>query len=751
MPQSILPAPTLESIAGTVERITFHSEESGFCVLKIALDKTEDEKTKTKGKNSKAKKDSTLTTVIGHLPTIRAGESIEATGTWIHNPQYGQQFKATSIKTVIPSLTEATLEGIEKYLGSGMIKGVGPVVAKKLAKAFGSDVLRIIEEEPNRLRTVPGLGESRIKMIIQGWAEQKSIRDIMIFLVGYGISTGRAVRIYKTYGDDAIKIITNNPYQLARDIRGIGFTSADAIAEKVGISKTSMIRARAGISHALTTAMEHDGHCGLPKGDLIVLCQKLLEIPLDLIAEALDLEIKQKSVVLEESGDTSYVFLKRLALAEITIANRIHELQQGPLPWPVINSDLAIGWVEKNLAIELSNSQKQAITTALSSKVMIITGGPGVGKTTLVNAIIKILNAKKLDIMLAAPTGRAAKRLTESTGVEAKTIHRMLQMNPVTGQFLKDDDSPLNCDLLIVDEMSMVDVPLMQALMRGLPSSSALFLIGDVDQLPSVGPGQVLADLIDSGVIPVIKLTEIFRQAATSTIITTAHAINQGYMPDLTYSPDEKSDFYFIETETPEDALGAILKLVTTRIPQKFGLSPLSDIQVLSPMTRGIIGTHTLNKELQQALNPNPGQSIERFGTTFGVGDKVMQIVNNYDKEVYNGDIGFIRQINRDTSEVGIAFDTRDVSYSAQELEEIVLAYATTIHKSQGSEYPAVIIPLMTQHYIMLQKKLVYTAITRGKKLVVVVGQRKALSMAIQKREHVKRWGLLRERVSKAP
>ena len=719
-----LPTSLLESLSGLVERVTFHNADNGFCVLKVQV---------------KGKKD--LFTVVGHVSTISAGEFIQASGTWFHDKQHGLQFKAQFLTATPPT----TLEGIEKYLGSGLIKGIGPVYAKKLAQAFKEDVFRIIEEEAHKLKEIAGIGPSRAEKITKGWADQKVIRDIMLFLHSHDISTARAVRIYKTYGAEAIKIISENPYRLAKDIRGIGFVSADKIAEKVGIEKTSLIRAQAGIAYALTTAMD-DGHCGLPKDQLIDLCQQLLEIPSELILQGLSFELEKEEVIQTTIEGMNCIFLSGLYYAEKNIAEKLLRLQSFPLPWPSIDAPSAIHWVEEKTSLTLSMSQKQAIEKALSSKVLIITGGPGVGKTTLVNSLLKILQAKKLDIALCAPTGRAAKRLSESTGYEAKTIHRLLEMNPAQGGFSKNEEYPLKCDVLVVDEVSMVDVPLMNALLKGIPPKAALFLVGDVDQLPSVGPGQVLADLIASRCFPVIQLTEVFRQAKQSKIIVTAHAINHGFMPDLSV-PDQDSDFYFVEAQDPESALVKILKLVKERIPQKFNYAPHSDIQVLCPMSRGIIGTRNLNVELQNVLNPPDEGSIQRFGWYYSVSDKVMQIENNYDKEVYNGDIGFIKHINKEDSELIIAFDNREVIYDFGELDEIVLAYATTIHKSQGSEYPVVIIPLMMQHYTMLKRNLIYTGITRGKRLVIVVGQKKALVIAIKQQKEQKRWSTLKERL----
>ncbi len=717
------PSP-LETLSGIVERVTFHNEENGFCVLRL-----------------QGKKQKELITVIGYVPMIASGEFIQASGAWIHDRQHGLQFKAELLKVTPPT----TLEGIEKYLGSGLIKGIGPVSASKLVKAFGKDVFSVIEAHPERLRDVLNLSASRSEKILNEWSAQKAIRDIMLFLHSHQVSTARAVRIYQTYGFAAIQIITENPYKLAKDIRGIGFLMADKIAQQIGISRESIIRAQAGIDYALTKAKE-DGHCGLPHQQLIASCQELLEVPELLIEQALALELENKSVIQECVDEINCIFLKQLYYEQKTIAERLVNLSKEKLPWPHIDAEAALTWVEQRTLLLLSETQKKAVTQALASKILIITGGPGVGKTTLVNSILKILQARDVKILLAAPTGRAAKRLSESTGAEAKTIHRLLETNSLEGHFNRDENFPLDCDLLVVDEVSMVDVPLMHALVKAMPSHAALILVGDVDQLPSVGPGQVLNDLIESKAFPAIRLTEVFRQAATSQIITTSHRINQGLMPEE-LEPNTESDFYFINVETPEIALAKILGLVCERIPQKFSYSPLTEIQVLSPMNRGVVGTRNLNIELQKIIKPPTEKSILRSGWHFSVGDKVMQTENDYDKEVYNGDLGVIKTINAEDSEVTITFDKHDVHYSFDELDQIVLAYATTIHKSQGSEYPVVVIPLMMQHYTMLQRNLIYTAITRGKNLVILVGQKKALSVAIQNKNDQKRWSNLKEKI----
>jgi exodeoxyribonuclease V alpha subunit len=710
-----------EVLAGLVERVTFHNEENGFCVLRV-----------------KARGQRDLITVLGHAAMISAGEFIQASGIWINDRTHGVQFRASFLKATPPTTTE----GIEKYLGSGMIRGIGPIYARKLVRAFSDAVFDVIEQEPSRLREVTGIGRKRAERIVAGWAEQKVIREIMLFLHSNGVGTSRAVRIYKTYGADAVQLISENPYRLARDIRGIGFRTADQIAAKLGIEKTALIRVRAGIAYALTEAMD-EGHCGLPAEELISLTQTLLEVPAELVETALGLELGEGAVIADDLEGRRCVFLAGLYRAEREIAEKLKALAIGRPPWPAIDADKAIPWVEQGTKLALADSQREAVRVALVSKVLVITGGPGVGKTTLVNSILKILLAKTTAIALCAPTGRAAKRLSESTGLEAKTIHRLLETDPRTGSFRRNEDAPLDCDLLVVDETSMVDVPLMRAVFRALPTRAALLLVGDVDQLPSVGPGQVLADIIASGAVPVVRLTEIFRQAAESRIVTNAHRINQGLMPDL--APAEGGDFYFVDAVGPEEGVRKLLAIVQERIPKRFGLDPVRDIQVLCPMNRGGLGARSLNIEVQSALNPPGEVRIERFGWTFCPGDKVMQIENDYDKEVYNGDLGVVSRIDVEESELSVDFDGREVIYGFTELDELVLAYATTIHKSQGSEYPAVVIPLTTQHYPMLQRNLIYTGVTRGKRLVVLLGQRKALVIAVKGGRARRRWSKLRE------
>ncbi len=711
-----------EYLQGSVERVTFHSPESGFCVLRV----------KVRGQRE-------LVTVIGSAATIRPGEYVECAGAWTNDRQHGLQFKTQRLRVVPPT----TLEGIEKYLGSGMVKGIGPHFARKLVRAFGEQVFDVIEKEPERLLALEGIGPKRKERVTNAWAEQKVVREIMVFLQSHGVGTARAVRIYKTYGDQAVARVQENPYRLALDIHGIGFKTADAIAQRLGIPRDALIRAQAGVRHVLQE-IAGDGHCAAYRDNLLESAAKLLEIPGSVIEKAVEAELALENLVAEPIEDKPALFLAPLYRAERGIAEHIARLAGEPC-WGPIDTDRAVPWVEEQTGLSLSASQREAVASAVNGKVSVITGGPGVGKTTVLNSILRIIRAKGVKVLLCAPTGRAAKRLSESTHSEAKTIHRLLEFDPRRMGFKRNQDEPLDGELVVVDEVSMVDTALMNQLLRAVPDGCAVLLVGDVDQLPSVGPGAVLADMIGSGAVPTVRLTEIFRQAACSKIIVNAHRINRGQMPES--AEKAPSDFYFIGSDTPEDIHEKLLHVVTERIPKRFGLDPINDVQVLTPMNRGALGARSLNVELQQRLNPSAEPRITRFGWTYAPGDKVIQTVNNYDKDVFNGDIGRVVRIDDEEGLVFVNYDGREVGYETGELDEVSLAYATTVHKSQGSEYPAVVIPLGMPHYMLLERNLLYTAVTRGKTLVVVIGQRKAMAMAVKRLGSVKRLTNLQHRL----
>jgi exodeoxyribonuclease V alpha subunit len=724
------PQPPPESLAGLIERVTYFNEDKGFAVLKV----------KVRGHRD-------LVTVVGSLPSVSPGEWLTAQGRWVQDREFGRQFRAELLSSSAPT----TREGIEKYLGSGMVKGIGPVYAKRLVERFGERIFEIIENESARLEELDGIGPKRRHRIRDAWAEQKVIRNIMVFLHSHGVSTSRAVRIYKTYGEEAIDKVRSDPYRLAREIHGIGFKTADEIARKVGIPQDSLARAAAGLGHVLLTAT-NEGHCALPATLLLEQAAELLAVPSTIVSTALDRALGRGELIREPIGGQDLVFLPHLRRAELTVAERIRQLASARPTFPPIDLERAVAWCVAKTGRPLSDSQHQALALALRSRALIITGGPGVGKTTLVNAILRILSAKKVSCLLCAPTGRAAKRLSETTGAEARTIHRLLEVVPGTGGFARNEDNPLECGLLVVDECSMIDVVLMAHLLRALPRDAALLLVGDIDQLPSVGPGMVLRHLIESAVLPVVRLTEVFRQAAGSRIIDTAHRMRVGDLPEPG-DADAGSDFHFIEREEPEAILRTLVEMVKRRIPARFGMDPIRDVQILCPMNRGSLGIRELNVRLQAELNPpRDGEpDVEKFGWRFFPRDKVIQTENDYDKDVFNGDIGQIVDIDPVEREVRIRFDAREVTYDFGELDEISLAYAITIHKSQGSEFPAVVMPLAMQHYLLLQRNLVYTGITRGRKLVVMIGQRKALASAVRNDRTERRYSGLLARLSDPP
>ncbi|MYB35474.1 MAG: ATP-dependent RecD-like DNA helicase [Gammaproteobacteria bacterium] len=714
--------PGEELISGLVGNIVFHSEEDGFTVLRL-----------------NARGHGKLVTLVGTCPDISSGQWIDASGKFVKDSKHGMQFRASYITVSEPK----SLDGIEKYMASGMIPGIGDVYAKRLVKHFGESVFEVIDNEPQRLLEVEGIGQSRLEKIINSWKEQKKIREIMVYLHQHGIATAKAIRIYKAYGANAVKILDENPYRLARDMHGIGFLGADKIAQNLGMEKTAMIRVGAGIAHVLTEATK-DGHCGLPEQEMLDAASNLLEVPMEIIREALEREIKSDSLINVPVDGTPCVFLSKLLYAERSIAYHLRRINTTPKRWPSINIEKAIDWVEEKIGFNLSQSQADAVTQAIRSKAMVITGGPGVGKTTIVDSIVRIVTAKKLNVLLCAPTGRAAKRMSEATGMEAKTIHRLLEFDPKNGLFVRNEDYPLKSDLLIVDECSMIDTPLMRNLLKAIPDHCGLLIIGDIDQLPSVGPGQVLADIIRSDYLRVCELTEVFRQMAESRIIINAHRINAGSMPELE-NPETDGDFYFIPVDNADQAVERVIALASRRIPQKFGFNPIRDIQVLCPMNNGPTGTRALNVDLQSVLNPSSGEKIERSGNTYCPGDKVMQVANDYDKEIFNGDIGIIENLIPQGKGLVVNFDGRLVPYEQKELDLLVPAYAITIHKSQGSEYPAVILLLLKQHFMMLRRNLLYTGVTRGKQLVVVVGQKQAIEIALKNSSRFSRWSKLNE------
>ncbi|MFW5901435.1 MAG: ATP-dependent RecD-like DNA helicase [Thermodesulfobacteriota bacterium] len=698
-------------LSGQIERITYTNPENGYTVAQM----------KVRGVRQ-------MVTVVGNLVDPVPGEVMELTGRWKVHPRFGEQFEVQTYRTTAP----ATVTGIRKYLGSGLIKGIGPVMAKRIVSRFGKETLEVIENAPERLAEIQGVGEKRIAMITAAWAEQKEIRAVMMFLQSHNVSSGYATKIFKHYGSQAIEVVSENPYQLATDIFGIGFLTADRIARSLGFEKDSSLRLRAGVLYVLNH-MAEDGHVFYPYSRLLEKAGEMLEVDAYPVADAVSHMARAGHVVMESlaapEADTA-VYLSKYYTCETGIAALLKRLLRTPKAIRAIDTDRALTWVQQRLAFTLAEKQAEAVSDAVRHKVMVITGGPGTGKTTIIRAVLQIFGKLAVNIRLAAPTGRASKQMSEATGFPASTIHRMLSFNAKGGGVQKNAGNPLDCDILIVDEASMIDTVLMYHLLKAVPQGATVILVGDVNQLPSVGAGNVLEDIIASGKVPVVRLNEIFRQARHSRIIVNAHRINQGYMPKID-APQEESDFYFIEKEAPEAVLELILSLAESRIPKSFGFDPLADIQVLSPMHKGLVGAANLNRELQKRLNPG-ADGVTQGAATFCDGDKVMQIRNNYDKGVFNGDIGRICGLDREARELRIDFDGRRIAYDFTELDELVLAYAVSVHKSQGSEYPVVIVPVVTQHYILLQRNLIYTAVTRGRQLVVVVGTKKAMAIGIK-------------------
>lgn len=715
------------SIEGALDKIVYANEENGWSVVRLIV----------RGRGQ--------ITAVGHLLGVQPGESLRLTGRWVRDRKFGEQFRVHSYLQVQP----ATYVGMEKYLGSGLIQGIGPSMAQRLVQHFGLETLDVIENHPERLAEVGGIGPVRSERIRQAWEDQRSIRSIMIFLQGHGISTTYAVRIYKRYRHEAVAKVRENPYQLARDVYGIGFKSADKIARDLDIPLDSPQRAAAGVLFSLQEAADR-GNVYVARGTLVETAAELLELPLDKVEPAVaslvdmgEVAVVPRNLPGPPSDRSDAVFLKRLEVAEHQVAEHIRRLTTHGEIQLDMNAQRAIRNFERQESLELAEGQRQALEKALTSKVLVLTGGPGTGKTTLVRAIVSVLTRQGLRLELAAPTGRAAQRLAEATNTNAKTVHRMLEYSPREGGFQRHADNPVDADLIVVDEASMLDTPLASHVLGALRDAARLVLVGDVDQLPSVGPGRVLGDLIDSGAVEVVRLTQVFRQAQESQIVTNAHRIRQGEMPLM--RPPEKGDFFFIEREEPEDALTTLKHLIGERIPRGFGFD-VRDIQVLTPMQRGTLGAANINAKLQTLLNPN-GKEIARGSRLLRLGDRVMQVRNNYDLEVWNGDVGYIADIDTTEQTATIAYGDREVIYELSDLDELRLAYATSIHKSQGSEYTAVVIPLHTQHFVMLERNLIYTAITRGKKLVVVVGSGRALGMAVQKESAERRATLLVDRL----
>lgn len=711
-PASPIPSEVV-SVEGVLERIVYENADQGFMVGRLS----------TSGVPP-------LVTFVGNLLAVSPGETVRLWGRWVDDRKFGRQLRVERYET----LTPATVDAVEKYLGSGLVEGIGPVYAKKLVKAFGVETLRVIAEEPERLRTVDGIGPKRASQIVDAWNRQKSIQSIMLFLQGHGIGVAQAVRIYKRYGDSAVAVLRENPYRLADDIPGIGFKTADRVARDLGVDKTSLKRLGAGLTHILERAVS-DGHLYLPKAELIAQASDLLGI------EASRLEGPLKTLLRDRRAvqDGPDVYLRGLYDAESECATLLRALNEAPRQEIPILVENAIRWVEKTRGIALSDEQRDAIRAAVDAKVLVITGGPGTGKTTLINSLLAIFEAKGLHVQLAAPTGRAAKRMEEATGRDAKTLHRLLEFSPNVGGFVRNQENLLEADMLIVDESSMMDIFLFQHLLRAIHPLTRVFLVGDVDQLPSVGPGNVLLDIIASEVVPVVWLRKVFRQAEQSGIVANAHRINRGDYPQF-----DTTDFFFIERPEPAQTLETVVEVVSKRLPTRFGFDPLRDIQVLAPMHRGDAGVKNLNQALQKALNPQ-GKEIPRQGLR--VGDKVMQTRNNYEQDVYNGDLGLVTSHDEDTKTVHVEFDGREVLYGYDDLDELALAYAATVHKSQGSEYPAVVIPVLPQHYLLLQRNVIYTAVTRARKVCVIIGAGKSLVYAIHNNQTMRRNTKLVERL----
>ncbi|HEX2121964.1 MAG TPA: ATP-dependent RecD-like DNA helicase [Thermoanaerobaculia bacterium] len=703
-----------ERLAGVVERVQHYAEATGFCVAQLR---------ESRG---------ALVTIVAVCPPLEPGDEVEATGQHVRDRRYGPQFRADRITPLLP----VTREAITRYLASGRVRGIGPTLAQRLVDKFGNELIAVLDDSPERLLEIAGIGQAKLTTIRKGWSEKRDVWRLAALLAEHGIGTARAARIQKQFGGDALNIVRQNPYRLAQEVGGIGFRVADAIASSVGIERGSPYRVRAGLLHLVGEA-RNAGHCGSPRAELLGKAVALLGCEPELAARVLEELVREGTVVADDLAGTAVIFSRRLHEAETRIAERLVTLAAADPPFAEEEMEGLIDEVESDFV--LPDEKRDAIRLALTNRVCVITGGPGVGKTTVVNAILQIAAKGELDIALAAPTGRAAKRLAQQTGHLAKTLHRLLEWSPDADGFTRGEDKPLDCDLLVVDEASMCDVILFDSLLRAIEPGTSLLIVGDADQLPSIGPGQVLHDVIESGAVPVASLRTVYRQGSGSNIITNAHRINSGLLPDL--SNAEGSDFFFFSARTPEDAGERVVDVVANRLPNRFGLDPLRDVQVLSPMRKGAAGVDELNALLQQKLNP----ARPAAGRTFALGDKLMQTVNNYDKDVFNGDVGIVREIAADGETVVMDFDHALVEYHGSDIEQLKLAYATTVHKAQGSEFPAVVIPLVTAHSVMLQRNLLYTAVTRGSRYVILVGQKEAVARAVSNANASRRWTRLKE------
>lgn len=719
----LTPSPGVE-LSGTLERVLFYSEENGYAVLRV----------KPHGKAD-------LFTAVGAMHGPQVGVGIRLSGDWAEHPRFGRQLRFTAYEVLMP----AGSEGIRHYLGSGLIKGIRQAMAKRIVDRFGEETMRILDEEPGRLAEVRGITPAMVESIAASWAEHKSIRSLIMFLQPHDISTSYAVRIFRHYGLEALEIVRGNPYRLAMDIPGIGFTTADLLARKLGVQSDSPLRAEAGLLYILR-GLSEEGHVCYPLDKLLEKSCGELGIEEEPARQAVQSLENSERVKVESSGAYDAVYLAAAYHQENGIARHLRKLMHSPKAVSFADKEALLRQGLAKTPVLLAPGQVEAVRAALDSKVLVITGGPGTGKTTVINAVIKVFEAAKGKVLLAAPTGRAAKRMSETSGSEARTIHRLLEYSPTEDGFARNEDNPLGCGLLVVDEASMLDNMLMYHLLKAVPLGATLILVGDVHQLPSVGAGNVLGDIMASGIAPVSELTEIFRQAAASSIITNAHRINQGLMPLYNTSDGALSDFYFIRQEDPEKCADLVVDLVCRHIPRRFKLNPVEEVQVLSPMHKGAAGAAALNARLQSALNSRQ-LFLPRGERKYFLDDKVMQIKNNYEKDVYNGDIGRICHVDTEEKELTVRFEGNSVLYAQEELDELAPAYAISVHKSQGSEYPAVVLPLLTQHYVLLQRNLLYTGVTRGKKLVILVGSPRAVQMAVRNDKTHRRYTRLAERL----